>query len=440
MAPRIKVLEIELSRPLRDISGLDGYTNLLALLRWQGVPLGQIDVPVKNDGCSASVLRAEITRAHKKNILKAKLRQCLDQPIKENSAQEISRFSPDTNVIGSADDPLVTVVVCTRDRTRQLQDCLCSLSKLIYRNIEVLVVDNAPVTNETKKLMQSTFPAFRYMVEPRPGLDWARNCAIEHANGEIIAYTDDDVVVDPLWIKALVDVFVDDSAVMAVTGNVLAYELETQAQINFERNGGFGRGFKRQWYKVDKLSSTQRSFHIGAGKFGTGANMAYRRKVFEQIGGFDPALDVGTVTNGGGDLEMFFRVLEEGYTLVYEPVAVVWHRHRKTFEELRTQLTNNGVGLYSYFVRSAKAYPHHRWAIFRFGLWWFWHWNVRRLLKSFIVTLRVPRALILAELRGSLSGLTRYALAKRRAKEIEVEFADEHHTSLRGNLKLTQSV
>ena len=70
--------------------------------------------------------------------------------------------------------------------------------------------------------------------------------------------------------------------------------------------------------------------HGGAGMFGTGANMAYRRSLFDKIGYFDPALDVGTATNGGGDLEMFFRVLKEGYVLVYEPRAVVRHRHRRS--------------------------------------------------------------------------------------------------------------
>ena len=72
--------------------------------------------------------------------------------------------------------------------------------------------------------------------------------------------------------------------------------------------------------------------------------MAYHHSLFDRIGGFDPALDVGTVTNGGGDLEMFFRVLQEGQTLVYEPSALVRHRHRRDYAQLRTQITNFGIG------------------------------------------------------------------------------------------------
>src|SRR3954453_20674871 len=131
---------------------------------------------------------------------------------------------------------------------------------------------------------------------------------------------------------------------MAVTGLVLPYELETAAQLQFEEYGGVGRGVVRRVYPVDQAHGERAvAEHGGTGKFGTGANMAFRKSVFEEIGLFDPALDVGTVTNGGGDLDMFFRVVRAGHTLAYEPAALVWHRHRRTYRELREQLTNNGI-------------------------------------------------------------------------------------------------
>jgi hypothetical protein len=130
-------------------------------------------------------------------------------------------------------------------------------------------------------------------------------------------------------------------------------------------------------------------------------------------------LDVGTTTHGGGDLEMFFRVLQEGHTLVYEPSAVIRHRHRRSHEELRLQLTNHGIGLYSFLVRSALAYPKTRLSIIRFGLWWLWYWNIRRLLVSFVRPSRMPRDLILAELYGTCLGLVRYRKARHDAARIE---------------------
>src|SRR5207253_480742 len=110
-------------------------------------------------------------------------------------------------------------------------------------------------------------------------------------------------------------VFRDDRGTMAVTGLVQPLELETEAQELFERYGGFGRGFERRWYRVNFAAGERPvKLHGGAGKFGTGANMAFRRALFDEIGGFDTALDVGTVTNGGGDLEMFYRVLRSGHS------------------------------------------------------------------------------------------------------------------------------
>ncbi len=418
-----KVLPIDLDRPIQDLDGLDDYRSVRAILRWNTTPVGYIDVPLDDGRCSASALRAAVFHVHRNNLLRHLVRRDLDRGLRVDGGREPPESGDERGRAG--DDLRVTVAVCTRDRAQQLKDCLDSLRALDYRNLEVLVVDNAPSNADTRELVRKEFPEFHYVLEPRPGLDWARNRAIIEASGDILAYTDDDVVVDPHWVTGLAGVFRDDPAVMAVTGLVVPCEMETEAQALFEHYGGFGRGFRRIWYRSNFQNKRDASFHIGAGRFGTGANMAYRRSVFDRIGHFDPALDVGTVTNGGGDLEMFFRVLEEGHTLVYEPAALVWHKHRRTYQELHTQLTNHGIGLYAYFMRSAIHYPRRRAAIIRFGLWWFWHWDVRRLLKSFVSRPRVPRDLIVAELRGALTGLTRYPKARRRAEEIRAQYPDE---------------
>jgi hypothetical protein len=153
--------------------------------------------------------------------------------------------------------------------------------------------------------------------------------------------------------------------------------------------------------------------------------MAFRKSVFDRIGLFDTALDVGTPTNGGGDLEIFFRVLKEGRTLLYDPSALVRHRHRKRYEDLRVQLTNNGIGFYSYLIRSARAYPDERLGFLWLGAWWIWWWNLKRLLRSFVRAGEFPRDLILAELRGSLSGLFRYSQAQAQADDIAATFGPQ---------------
>jgi len=136
--------------------------------------------------------------------------------------------------------------------------------------------------------------------------------------------------------------------------------------------------------------------------------MAFRTRFFAEHGPFDPALDVGTPASGGGDLEIFLRVLKNGHALVYEPAAIVRHRHRRTYPELRTQIANNGVGFFAYLVRTARCYPDERRHVVRLGAWWLWWWNVRRLAAALLGRGKVPIDLVLAEFKGSLVGLSRY--------------------------------
>ena len=409
------VLDLELGKPLPPRTGLHAYGDALVLCRLHGRPLGFIRVPLETGQLSDQACVRELLERHGPQLARALAARRLERPIRRAPVNAAELFQPPAAAHTAR--PLVTVAVCTRDRASDLRICLDGLLALDYPALDLVVIDNAPATDATERLVRDHYPAVRYVREPRPGLDWARNRAILECRGEILAYTDDDVVVDPHWVAALVDVFAADDEVMAVTGLVIPHELETDAQRLFETYGGFGRGFERRWYRAP-AGRPVAPIHGGSGKFGTGANMAFRRRLFDRIGGFDPALDVGTVTNGGGDLEMFFRVLKTGHTLVYEPAALVRHRHRRTWPQLRTQVANNGIGFYSYLVRSAHAYADERGAMLRLGLWWFRWWSLRRLARGLLGKELVPLSLILVELFGSLRGLRRYAAAHRRAAQV----------------------
>ena len=414
MHPRLKVVDIEISQPLVDITELAGYQAIKGIVRWYGVPVGFVQVPVTVDRCLAAAIRRVVLADLPGKLAYTLLRHhlSLGLPLAE------ALWRPPALPVLAVNGPLVTVAVCTRDRPDSLRACLIALLALDYPQVELLVVDNAPSDEATAQLVQQQFPTVRYVREPRPGLDWARNRAIAAATGEIIAYTDDDVVVDSGWVTALVRPFLADPSVMAVTGLVVPYEIETKAQLLYEEKyGGFSRGFRRRWCRVNPWNGREWEYR-GTGQFGTGANMAYRRQLFDLIGPFDPALDVGTVTNGGGDLEMFYRVLKEGYTLVYEPAAMVRHGHRRDYNKLHDQITNNGIGLYAFWVRSGWAYPEERRNIWRVGIWWFGWWFLRRLLLSFWRPQTFPRSLIWTEIRGAFVGLTRYQRARRRAQEL----------------------
>src|SRR4029077_1964328 len=127
-----------------------------------------------------------------------------------------------------------------------------------------------------ERLVSTRGSRVRYVREPRPGLDWARSRAIAEARGDIIHYTGDAAVVDRGWARALAAVFVEAPEVMAVTGLVVPYELETEAQWLFEEYGGFGRGFERRWCRVSRRTGERAAREYGGlGQFGTGANMAF---------------------------------------------------------------------------------------------------------------------------------------------------------------------
>lgn len=400
----MKLLTVDVESPLPDVPPAHTGEQWV-LVRLHRAPLGILKFGV--EGCTAESLRRLTAGRFEERIQRHLVADALAKGTLENLVS-IGSACPRRQPVAL---PTVSVAVCTRDGAARLPECLDALLAIDYPpdRLELLVVDNAPRDSATRALLESRYPGVRYALEPTPGLDRARNRAIEVSSGEIIAFTDDDVSVDTGWVDAIGRIFATEPDVAAVTGLVVPDEIDVEPQRLFEEYGGFSRGFDRRYERVDTVSGERAARrHGGAGRFGTGANMAFRRATFERIGTFDPALDVGTPTNGGGDLEMFFRVLKEGGTLVYEPSAIVRHRHRRTREALETQLANNGIGFYAYLVRSAMHYPDERAAFLRLGAWWLWWWNLRRLGRSFISSSAFPRDLVLAELRGSIVGLTRY--------------------------------
>lgn len=414
----IKMIDIELSQPLSDLENLDGYIAVKGLVRLHGVPLGYVQAPVSLGRCSAQTLSKLVLENYSWAIISELLRNGLASPDRPEDLrlEDLINLPP---APFEGEMPLVTVAICTRDRPDDMKLCLEAIDNLDYPNLEILVVDNAPKTEGTKELVDQHYPHVRYVREPRPGLDWARNRAILEATGEIIAYTDDDVVVDPGWVKAIAQTFVENAEVMAITGLVVPYELETEAQVLFEDYGGFGRGFEQKVYKTEENGKLPWQW-LGAGQFGTGANMAFRRAVFDEIGYFDPALDVGTPTNGGGDLEMYIRVLKAGHILAYEPKAMIRHRHRREYAQLKRQISFNG-SLYALWFSIGFAYPEEFFSCLKIAVWWMFYWNVRRTVVAFLHQTQFPKDLILAEFQGAFAGMVAYPKATQRVAEIVAE-------------------
>lgn len=254
--------------------------------------------------------------------------------------------------VGSA-MPSVTVVVCTRDRAGLLRGSLTAIRKLDYPNFDVLVVDNAPRTAETRNMVRDEFndPWIHLITEPVPGLSQARNAGLRHAQGDVVAFTDDDVVVDEAWLREIAAGFERMPGTACVTGLVPAGELRSPAQAYFDDRVSWSKSVAPRIYSFADPPAGLPKFPFCPGAFGTGANFAMDRRAALSLGGFDNALGVGTRTGGGEDIDMFTRVILGGYSLVVQPSAIVWHRHRDGLDELRAQARGYGSGLGAWLTK-----------------------------------------------------------------------------------------
>ncbi|CAN3984235.1 glycosyltransferase family 2 protein [Kitasatospora purpeofusca] len=313
--------------------------RVLALVRQHGRPLGLVTGEPAADGAPGTAA--------------GPYRALVDAAARELDPDH----RPGPPAPAPADGPPLTVVVCTHDRTDLLPRSLDALLAGSYRHTEVVVVDNAPSDRATETLCRERYPdRVRYLYEPVPGLARARNRGLAVARGEICAFADDDLLIDPDWAAALVDGFRTDPRAGCVTGLVLPAELDTRAQLALEHYCGYAKGFTaRSWSLRDP--SEDPLFPFATGRLGTGANMAFRTDLLRAIGGFDPATSTGTPARGGEDLLAFLRILIAGHTVVYRPDALVWHPHRRSMESLSTQVFGFGVGFGAYLTAAVRHQP-----------------------------------------------------------------------------------
>ncbi len=250
--------------------------------------------------------------------------------------------------------PPVSVVLCTRDRPEQLRVAVESLLDQEYPTFEVVVVDNAPATAATADLIRELAdPRLRHVTEPRPGLAIARNRGIGEAVHELIAFCDDDVVVDQWWLTGLADGFARGSDVACVTGLVPTGELNSLAQRYFDSRVSWAASCRPVVHSLDRPPADSPLFPFQVGQFGTGANFAMTRTALVEVGGFDEALGAGSPARGGEDIDMFVRVLLAGHELCHEPSALVWHRHRQELDQLTQQVWDYGAGLGAWLTKLA---------------------------------------------------------------------------------------
>ena len=220
--------------------------------------------------------------------------------------QSVSKAFYETPFPSNVDWPRISVVVCSYNGARTIQDCLEGLLRLDYPNYEVIVVDDGSTdaTAETAR----RYP-FRVISTENFGLSSARNTGLRAATGEIVAFIDDDAYPTPEWLKYLATTFMTTNHAAVGGPNLSPGNDGFVAHCVSLAPGG----------PIHVLLSDREAEHI------PGCNMAIRKSCLEAIDGFDPTFRIA-----GDDVDVCWRLQECGWTLGFNAAAAVWHHRRNS--------------------------------------------------------------------------------------------------------------
>ncbi len=188
---------------------------------------------------------------------------------------------------------------------------------------------------------------------------------------------------------------------MCVTGLVAPAQLNMPGQELFERYG-YSKSFDHLIFKRNSPPPACPGFPYN-GCLGTGCNSAFRRLVFDHIGVFDPRLDMGTPVPGGGDHDMFARVIRAGHTLVYDPRPVVFHNHLSDLNTVIMRLGAYQEAFFAFMTKSILSDRKYAYQLVKHLSFWYVRRTMRGLASSILKKNR-PLALVASEAIGAWRG------------------------------------
>ncbi len=214
--------------------------------------------------------------------------------------------------------PRISVVVCSYNGADTLRDCCAALLKLDYPDYEVIIVDDGS-TDDTSAIAGEY--GFRLIRTQNDGLSAARNLGLQAATGELVAYSDADAYPDPHWLTYLAAAFMSSKHAGVGGPNIApaADGLIADCVDNAPGN------------PIHVLLTDEEAEHI------PGCNMAFRKTCLEAIGGFDPQFRVA-----GDDVDVCWRLQQNGWSLGYSPAAMVWHHRRNSIRAYFKQQVGYG--------------------------------------------------------------------------------------------------
>lgn len=358
-----RIVEVEVGAPLPRLgrrapeSGRE-YGAAHILVRLHTEPIGVVQSPIPPGGLPPSVLAEWIWR----ELGPCLVARCPSLAMTGLTADGVTATGSaylDERAETLAEAPRISVVVCTRDPDEEILACLSALDRQEYPDHEIVVVDNAPRTDIVPRMIERAVRStpVRRVVEPRPGVARARNRGWQAARGEVVAYIDDDEVADPHWLAEIARALRRHPSAAGLTGKILPAALETDAQCWFEQFGGHGKGRGFAPLVFDPASHRTQHPLYPLPSFGASGNMAIRREVLVELGGFDVALGPGTPALGSEDTALICDLMLAGHTLLFWPTAVVRHRHYEDWSGISRQFYGYGLGLGAFYTRAVLNDP-----------------------------------------------------------------------------------
>ncbi len=252
----------------------------------------------------------------------------------------------------------ISVIIPTYTRPQSLLQTLCSLQEQTLANFEIIVVDNAADSDVERMATEfnhaATVPV-RYMPEPQLGAHNARHTGAHAAEGDILVFADDDETFAPEWLGAYARAFAEHPEMAAAGGPIrLVWEAPPPAWLlEF-------MGHARTFIILGLLDASDEFCLSPKGGFFSG-NMAIRRDVFFQLGGFNPD-QVGAFLLGDGETGLNRKLWDQGMLVGYVPEAIIYHHippQKMTVKFFRRRMANEGAAeVYTRFHEGVPGWFH----------------------------------------------------------------------------------
>ncbi len=248
----------------------------------------------------------------------------------------------DTTVTDTTVTNAVDVVICTRNRSENIESAVSSVLNNTYPTFHLTVIDQS-TTDATELVLRPIVeadPRLRYVHVDEAGLSRAYNTGIRMTTAEILAFTDDDCLVPTNWVASIAAAFEAEPDGDLLYGNVVAFEPGSESGLT-----------PTLFVERPERLSRKDGFRV----FGMGANFAARRRLFTSVGGFDEVLGGGGPLRSSQDFDLAYRVFQNDSVILLRPEVTIRHDGRREPDQWPALLKAYGTGDGAFYMKHVRC-------------------------------------------------------------------------------------